>query len=984
MPYSIVDKLLKYLEKECQLPPLERSTQIESLNQYQNKNGEEESEKQKRIKEIASVEKEIASVKKIQETWRKYKFQKSFFKNSYEIYIKMHDDDPETKHLSQMMFGKTLAPHKQIRVPTFIPKNPFIHPEALYYRTDPTYTIAEELKSIIPSYEINPDLKSYTYIPITISNLSIVEDIIHQYAPKHEQNITILKKENSKLGFIKIKKNDERFFFIKKVLAIVGLLESNFSKTVAGLGVKASLWQIAINTIDENHTPPIEINSEFKHAKKYLPNNLATLKNRNRLSKLISISKSEKIPTHHLAACLFNLVNDIPNDVKINKNVINRISLFIDSALNNRYDYDRFAFIMYCIIHEISMLLSKNVLDVTFKEFKQEAIDNAISAFDLPSPKQNSQYQYIALPANSGTNALILTCSLAQKAYQNGRTAVIQEGDLYFEFKNLELTKINLKDSTNDIYLISGGPTVWTGIHPGLDINKFIRSLIERSGSDGLKPTTIIIDATSAMYRHFKIDEDLKKYIVNGKLSILVHESHQKFGALHSEQLHYGRIFGIVDVTNYSKSLIAEFEKKATSELSENLDMKIGSYINIHSGKVLESIKEHHFRNGKYLRDFFENMGLQQSKIIPHPHNITDDERGLFVYGSQASSFARVIGKHLEHRGAFGHFNTTWTDCGPYYRISPSASDKIDILIEGSELYFAFNLNMKKLATTLKARITEMDSRQNNPTVEEQIMLAGLLQALKIKGYKPKSNDEYAIWEQSLKYMRKKCDKLEGRKCFHEILDYNISRQLVTAKLNHAIQVGLNNLSDLAKYVDNGADVILAINHINNKTSLKAIEFLVKELDKCTIHPSKISYSQISNQEVSNYLNKVNTILKLESECMSYLNYLTSRNQQEKFKEIDLLAKNLRFSDVNDSLNKFKNAFNTNNSMNSFKDDYRSKKFKRIVLAILSGGIYVAVRGAKIGTFCFWKSRREVYLDKAAKLIAQVDSKNGSSNKRRG
>ncbi len=67
------------------------------------------------------------------------------------------------------------------------------------------------------------------------------------------------------------------------------------------------------------------------------------------------------------------------------------------------------------------------------------------------------------------------------------------------------------------------------------------------------KPITIIIDATTTLYKNLKLNDRSLALIKSGKLSILIHESHQKFGLIHTDQVQYGRIFGICSKDSYQK-----------------------------------------------------------------------------------------------------------------------------------------------------------------------------------------------------------------------------------------------------------------------------------------------------------------------------------------------------------------------------------------------------------------------------------------------
>jgi len=708
---------------------------------------------------------------RIQNAWRRHKVQQDLSKDSYQAYQRLLPNDEVDKTLGQYMFGKTNSIFESREAMSFFPQNPYIPSKITaqtgYYRTDPVEAL-EDITDLVKKYDSNPDFKNYNYIPITLSRHLSVEALIQDYAPQYKDQIQIIKHGDSSLAFIKVSKNDQQFFLLKKFLFVFGFFSGNFTSRSCGLALKASYWQIARNkqkiSVKEGNEQGTLDKLKFR-----LPQTLSELKSDSRMVKLRSIASNDKICTQHVAACLLNLIEKIPDDASINQEAIKRIAFFVELASTlYEYNYTKFSFILYSVIHELTVLLEKKELKIDYEKYKEITKNNTSKVLDLP--KDAEKLQYVSFPAYSGTNAILLTLDIAKKANQGKTVNIRSEGALYFELNSLGLVKVTKEEAEHEIYLITNGPTVWTGVSPGLDINKVIRDIIKKNNGIA-KPMTLVVDSTSGMHRHLKVDPELKKYILDGTISILVTESRQKFGLAHSDQAQFGQVYGVCSKDVYSDEFLSRYNSGTVAELQDNLDLQIGSYLTMCAEEPLERIKEKHFRNGKYLRDFFSALGLGETIIVDDKNNIDDPERGLYVYIKALGQAGKAIKKHIEHRNAFGHFNTTWCDCGPYVRMAPSASDKIDIYIEAAELYFAVKSNKQELSNELFSLVRKNPNPMESASISDQIMLAGLLQALRHGGYKPKTLAEHFTWNYAIKYMREQCPELVGRKSYHAQLE---------------------------------------------------------------------------------------------------------------------------------------------------------------------------------------------------------------------
>ena len=136
----------------------------------------------------------------------------------------------------------------------------------------------------------------------------------------------------------------------------------------------------------------------------------------------------------------------------------------------------------------------------------------------------------------------------------------------------------------------------------------------------------------------------------------------------------------------------------------------------------------------------------------------------------------------------------------------------------------------------------------------------------------------------------------------------------------------------------------------------------------------------LTEEKDKNYVLAVAKVAELKHECRDYENYLQKKltthkaskdyakveKTVNKLATIQTLSKPLDFSDVEKSITEFEKTFTSNKDelKVTTSDDERDKRFKRITLAILTGGLYALFRGLKLGTAQFWKSRPDVFTDK--------------------
>lgn len=517
-------------------------------------------------------------------------------------------------------------------------------------------------------------------------------------------------------------------------------IRKNFGKIygkIKATGVNASLWQFyrsyhrwcSLPKIDGNDTRGLGLYGEVKVDSKttkrmstYLsdaPQSIRGLKNHPIMASLAKTALFENHPTKFLALCLRKMINGLPNDDTPNP-IIQRIYVFLSIALKfHKKNYEKFAFGVYGIVHEISLLLlalhEQGQYKINYSQFKQETIRNGISSFGLDK-KAGDQYRYIAAPANCGNHAYTIAMKLAQQIRSTTRPPTLQVLETYFEYEKLHQ---NQRNEDADIYLISAGPMVQLdGLHPGIDINEVIRNRILKGRVRPAKPVVIVIDATTALYKNLKIDDTLQQHIRDGYISLIVFESHQKFGLLHTDQAQDGRVFGMVSFLDFNPEDIDSFESNAEKDLSTHLDMRIGAFINIHCGPYLEYIKQRHFNVGSIYRHSLADLKLSNTSAIPHPQQLKNEDELCFIVDSQENTTFHS----WYNRDSFGHYATTIGRVGEHCRVSPHASDVIDASIDVAMMA------QRKNRYDARYLINLMETYFSNPSdlVNEIILLGAL------------------------------------------------------------------------------------------------------------------------------------------------------------------------------------------------------------------------------------------------------------------
>ncbi|MBA2653045.1 MAG: hypothetical protein H0U73_12400 [Tatlockia sp.] len=684
--------------------------------------------------------------------------------------------DSETHLLAKLMFGKTIAktvtnqyyPADLLKLDH---KGEYDFPvmqhcvwnsrkeqsTAGYHRWS---SLDERLaKKIADLYLEQPDHSTYKYLPVSNANNFRVELALNKYHWKNRDLMKVYAKAQETICVIQIPLGDPEenvYAKVNSLLKAAGLIASPFA--IANFLASKKEMENEINDRPNNFRQFSKLNENdfFDHnailekSLPCLPDTLSDLIEHAIMAELAGIAISRDSPVKYLAAYLHRLISAIPPEYNIDEQGIQRISLFLSFAVKlHRQYYERFAFLSHVISHEISLILNQVVKkggEITnYKKFKKTVERNFISTLGLQTETNSEHnYQSIASPANSGCHAFVMACELAKKMNP-------QAGDkpftgfyapIYHEFFQFMKTGIrfnNKQKKLADIYHISAGPLAMNPDQkivtvPGTDINLFVNYLLSIGLSSHSKGVVIIVDTTTALKKNLVLDEMTKKMIEEGKISIICHQSYQKFELAHTDQVQGGIVFGVCSKKTFSPDDLHQFEENAEKDLMNSFDMQLASFIKENTGHYPELIKLNHFKNGEMIKNAFMkpsyNVALKQFNydfMIKNP----DESYFYNIDKYEDPALYDAVYKNIELRQGFGHFNSTISaiDIDKSIRLSAGASDKIDTLIEITQLKLFSLFGREHLLMLLNLIVKH--GNENLDSREDEILLAGLLMALK-------------------------------------------------------------------------------------------------------------------------------------------------------------------------------------------------------------------------------------------------------------
>lgn len=758
------------------------------------------------------------AAKTILHIWRKHKIRQTFERNPYLTYLSWINEEDEQKILSSVMYGRRIAEFKkgsERRV-----ENPYPHHSVGYHRNDDLS--GPLLSKLIEEMGVTDRIEDSVFIPVILLKNLPIQEVADKLFPKMgSYSYEFIKNEKKSIGLIVIKKNNP---YRKRII-----------QCLTSSGLIASPWELAINTTMENENFPKDVSITQNYDN--LPRSYDQLLKDSIFEKLVRLSKKDNTPVKKLSESLIKILNNFPGNMK--EESVRRISIMIDMANTfYQYDYPRFAFIVYSIMHEVSLSLEtqadEKLLKESYKKFLKESKQTLEKISGIGINGSHDKFYFVASPAMSGTNAYSLATKLASKM----KTTTGEEPTIkmtkpsYFEFGFV--TKSTQKDDA-DIFLISAGPIVnLDGLTPGTDINKFVRSHFIKNKRE--KHGVIIVDASSSLYENLNLEEDVKKLIYEGKLSIIVIESHQKFGMLHADQAQYGRMFSLCSKEHFNNEIINEMRARTEVDYQQHLDMRIGAFFSYTCEEILEDIKKQHFSNGALFRNILTQTSLISKEVVTHRDMLKNLEK-LYFITTEDNRLIKASKSVLEARDSFAHFSDTWTNIDNILRISAGASDNIDCLIQATQIYLAYHFSPK---ITLNFLIN-LTKEKKSLNLSSQIILLALGTNTLLNSQNLNMNERIILMF-SLSSLIDNCSLLKGRGHYNRLTKkyfefkkniiefYKVTRptsffKTIEPLINRGISLTNTQLEQLAKNTSMRIEINQNYQNLSNIEIVSLLDF---------------------------------------------------------------------------------------------------------------------------------------------------------------
>ena len=753
----------------------------------------------------------------IQNTWRLYLQKKIFKENIYEAYTALiPQTNPALCALSLLMFGQRIAPFKE----TDTIFNPYAKNAKFYHRQDDIEKssvlfslflravhqekiteeqITNSRSDLEPNWlKHDTTWKKYTSLPklypITLLKLDEFND--------HPQMLQFFSRTLCDGTIVKYPCMAERKLieygcsirFLPEMPKVFVRSHSHYEilTYLKSQGLMLSLWQLSEVIAKEGSVRTDILNSQKTpntQQNQYLFNLPHT---KNTLLKLL-IPALRKIPSPNYllaksAEYLLNALPELSSDAIKRSALIGKMTLFF-----HKKNYTQFSFFIYVLLHEISLGLSIENEDqkkLRFSDFLEESRSTCLSVLGLTPENILQHYITAALPANSGMHAYSLALNLAMYTKNINVETV---GSCYFEnsalhgiftwFRVLRNGPIN-----PDVCVLSfsAGPIVNSASGTlkdcfGTNINTVIKTRV--IDKEMTKHVVLVVDATSAMYQNLVLNEESRKLVITGQISIIIFESHQKFGLLHTDQAQYGRVFALLNKNFYSER-VEKMQAAAELDFISHLDMRIGAFINAAVPmKWMEAIKRQHFQNGEILYQF-NFTGL--------PCHSTNAEKQLLFMTSADRRYNWAVRSVFPGRDSFGHFETTFTiirDRQEHVRVSPSASNQLDFIIQYLEVFLMLHYDKDALFSLVDESYRQKQAVSFDQQVIKMALLSRFIYFLSMspQNHSVSVTKDHYLCIKTLLYQ---CSDLKGLVPYQKSADYfwNLTPQRIS-------QVNLNAVS---------------------------------------------------------------------------------------------------------------------------------------------------------------------------------------------
>lgn len=699
----------------------------------------------------------------IQRYVRTYLLKKKLNENPYGYYLSCIDRHEETRFLSEMMFGMRQAALDEASLEYV--SNPFMDIFSGYHRTNNRHE-GPLMQMLLSEFKVVSDW--YHYIPISQSRnapFSDYLDAIKDKFPRLSNPVQWITSDKHNISILALSKQID-YFAVNRIRA-----------DISACGFVATLWEMAQNIKKTDTTSNLHF-LEKSERPMWLPTCHEALFKSAIMGRLRMIAHDPNIVSQKLAQALLRLLKNTP---QLSMQAIQRVSMMLEiTHLFYANNYPKYAFCVYTVVHEISLALvqerSTPRIRKAYDEFLRESKQTFCNALEIEKTGLNT----FAAPAMSGTNAYMLAIKLAHQLLLERPPTFKVVMTSYYEFENIT-PKSQQADDETDVFIISTGPILdVTGLVPGVDINLFIETHL---GASRTIPATIIIDTTTTLYRNLRLNQKARELISTGKLLIIIHESRQKFGLLHTDQAQYGRIFGVCSPLCYKIEYLKVIEENGFLDFMSHIDMRVGAFLSVQCSDILEDIKLQHFKNGALMRSLLTHA-IEVSDVIEHPLMSGGSDELYFLSFSDvhAELLSDATENTVDCRSSFGHFHTVKTWLYKQVRFSADASDVIDTLIKSTQIFIGFFYSLKCLVPIL---IKYSRLLPDSLTLAQQICFLAMLSNISLtmaeSGFK--QADMVKLYA-AMANIIDKCQDLKARSYTSNVVQYlGIFRQAILDRL---------------------------------------------------------------------------------------------------------------------------------------------------------------------------------------------------------
>ncbi|MDF1795130.1 MAG: hypothetical protein P1U63_01200 [Coxiellaceae bacterium] len=795
-----------------------------------------------------------AAARKIQRGWKAAKLAYKFTTEGYDCYTGKFPDS-----LHAAMFGKTIAGTTTKDFPPYHPESeggPSYHRENILWhitQQSPLLTKLLQSKGITPTDDI-------AYIPIRKSAHIPPAEILAQ------SGLT----EVSTTAY-----EDER-------IIVISCPHEYYQHGTAAthaifrLGMQASQWDIATSAF----LPASTDESTRYH---YVP--LEAFKQSTIVTRLKRLSLDISLPTHPLLLALHNLIIHLPESFDLQQASLGRLEAMLPSLLQAKHmNYKSISNAIYLVLHEVALHAADNL---ALKEPSPSFIEMIMQSICVA--KQQLGYSHeefaahknlmcTATMTNSGATAFAIGLNLAKKmqgALNNPPTSRAASA-MYYEFGPYYTNNpFEPYQHGTDIYMVNLAPLITRdGVLTMPPLNEALSTIFSAHGYPKTNPITIVVDATATQDKAMGLCPEYRKLIDDGLLNVIITRSHQKFGLLHADNVQSGEVTVFCSKKSFAASTIRAFNRAAENDYNSSVDQQTTAYIQKTCPDSLDMVAARHYHNGRILQRDMAALRLQ-----PYGAHGNSPSDNLFVFAFEDFNpdLFKASGALLHARDSYGFSSTTYSSIESGRRITPSASDNIDITIDSMKLYFGTVYTrpgdpVQSYTPPLKAVLLQLIKKPGDWTPAQQIAVLALLRShtQRLLSY-PRHLRQYDCSQVLLvaQKLQQQGSVVRGRTEMQLLL-------LDTYKIKKAMRITLTNknLAAYLKAIDTSIKAGYETNEANHPPQTRAAISLVYEHNK--IFLTEEVYDKLANDE--NFVAHTNKLFELSVEFVP--GFLTNRQMQ--------------------------------------------------------------------------------------------------------